>query len=120
MDAKVFQTGIQYEKLMMRAFRIDYPSAIIGADRKIYYLLYYIKIGLDLRKTGYAPQFNEIKQNLKDSLKALLEQELHPHQKRALRKLAKELEHAWSEPHLERIISKAMESSTINYEMETA
>lgn len=108
MEQKIKETGVLYEKLMMRAYQLEYPSITIGADRRIYYLLYYIKIGLDLRQTGYPTQFNQVKSNVTSALEYLLKQELHREEKMALRKLLKDLGEVWSESALETLLKKAL------------
>ena len=108
MDTRTIQTGVQYETLLIRAYQLKYPSPMLGADRRLYYLLYYIKIGFDLRQTGYPAQFNVIKRNVMEAIEALGRQELHREEKATLRKLLKEMEVVWTESLLEKVISKAL------------
>ena len=112
MDHRIKETGMLYEKLMMRAYHLEFPSAPIGADRRIYYLLYYIKIGLDLRQTGYPTQFNTVKAYITTAMENLLRQELHREEKVQLRKLLKELSEVWSESDLEKLLKKALSTTS--------
>lgn len=112
MEQKIKETGVLYEKLMMRAHQLDAPSVTMGADRRIYYLLYYIKIGLDLRQTGYPAQFNLVKSNVTTALERMLKQELHKEERVALRRLLKTLGEVWSESELERWLKRALISTS--------
>lgn len=112
MEQKIKETGMIYEKLMMRAYQLETPSVTIGADRRIYYLLYYIRIGLDLRQTGYPAHFNHVKSNVTSALEYLLKQELHKEEKLGLRKLLKDLGEVWSESALEGLLKKALRSTS--------
>ncbi len=111
MESHIKETGVLYEKLMMRAYRLDMPVVELGADKKIYYLLYYIRIGVDLRQTGYPTQFNTVKSNLATALHYLLQQELHKEEKIALRKLGTQLSEVWSESAMEKWLKKTLRAT---------
>jgi len=111
MESHIKETGVLYEKLMMRAYRLDTPVVELGADKKIYYLLYYIRIGVDLRQTGYPTQFNTVKSNLAAALEYLLQQELHKEERIALRQLWNQLSEIWSESVLEKWLKTTLRAT---------
>ena len=85
MDSISIEKGLRYEKLLVRAFELSSPAPALGADCRLYYLLYYIRSGVDLRGTGYARQFVEIKEHVVAALQSMLQKELHAHERLALR-----------------------------------
>ena len=113
MTEKAKQVGLDYEKLLMHSFNLSLPSTSFGADRKIYYLLHYIKIGFDLRETGYPAQFIQIRNNIGLGLQNIINREqLYKEEKYSIRKLLKTLESVWDEADLELVISKALRLTT--------
>ena len=113
MTEKAKQEGLDYEKLLMHSFNLSLPSTSFGADRKIYYLLHYIKIGFDLRETGYPAQFIQIRNNIGLGLQNIINREqLYKEEKYSIRKLLKTLESVWDEAALELVISKALRLTT--------
>lgn len=96
----------------MRAFELEFPDTLVGADRKLYYLLYYIRIGLDLRGTGYTAQFLRVKEHVVSAFNQLQELELHRHERIWVKQLQKELLHAHTEDKLDRVIIKTLDATS--------
>ncbi|HTN46602.1 MAG TPA: hypothetical protein VL098_09665 [Flavipsychrobacter sp.] len=103
------RTGLRYERLMMQAHQLSAVNSELAADRRVYYLLHYIKIGYDLRQTGYSKQFNWIKDNIIIAMELLLKQEIHRDEKAHLRKLLKKMDNVWTESALEQVINRCYE-----------
>lgn len=108
MDIITKQAGAAYEKLLLRALEADVAMPGTIADRRLYYLLYYIKAGADLRETGYTKQFIDIRNNVALAFGKILSRELHQHEAIAVARLQEELLHAYNEDHLANIIDRAL------------
>lgn len=108
MDSISKYRGIQYERLLLRAYQLTNPSTELGADKRIYYLLYYIKAGVDLRETGYIRQFLEIKENVLQALQKMRSIELHQHERIGIERLLQELLHIFDEDALALVIDRAL------------
>jgi len=102
------QTGIAYEKLILRALQTDMAVRGTIADRRLYYLLYYIKAGADLRETGYTKQFIDIRNNIDVAFGRILSMELHQHEAIAVIRLREELLQVYNEDYLANIINRAL------------
>lgn len=107
MDNDTTTRGIMYEELMQRAYGQKIWEANIY-DRRMYYLLYYIKRGADLRNTGYTQHFLTIRGNVYAAINEMLKSELHHHEKLGLQKLLDNMQRAWSEDSLEYILTTAL------------
>ena len=105
---EVKNAGNLYEKLMLRASTLSKADKGLKIDARHWYLLYYIRQGVDLRQTGYWPQFNELKENIREALCLLLTQELHPHEREGLCRLLNQLKDVFSEQELEKLVQKAI------------
>ena len=108
MDEQIITAGIGYETLLLRAKRLTNNGDETNPDRRLYYLLYYIRQGIDLRETGYWPQFNAIKDNVIRALSQFLSYELHPEEETAIRALLTTIETVYAEKALGQAISKAL------------
>ena len=111
MDSISIEKGLRYEKLLVRAFELSSPAPALGADCRLYYLLYYIRSGVDLRGTGYARQFVDIKEHVVAALQSMLQKELHAHERLALERLRKELLTVYDEDRLDNLITRALAAS---------
>jgi hypothetical protein len=111
MDSINMERGLRYEKLLLRAFELRSPAPALGADCRLYYLLYYIRAGVDLRGTGYARQFVEIKEHVVAALQCMLQMELHRHEQLALQRLMEELLNVFDEDKLDNLITRALAAS---------
>jgi hypothetical protein len=109
MDQKSLEAGVKYELLIMRSLQLRRPNSSCGADRRHYYLLYYIRNGCDLRGTGYSQQFTIIKRNLELAFAMFLSFELHPHERLRLMNLSDELEDTVEEDGLFVVMEKALD-----------
>lgn len=112
MDSTTTERGLRYEELLMRAFELEFPDVALGANRRIYYLLYYINIGFDLRGTGYTHQFLQVKENVATAFQQLLELELHRHERIWVKQLQKELLRVHDEDALDRVIIKGLDATS--------
>lgn len=108
MDEQIIIAGIGYETLLLRAKKLTNNNNEMNPDRRQYYLLYYIRQGIDLRETGYWPQFNAIKDNVIRALQQFLNYELHPEEKAAIKNLLAAIETVYAERALGQTISKAL------------
>jgi len=108
MNALTRYRGIQYERLMLRAMRLRKPVRGSSGDRRVYFLLYYINVGADLRGTGYSEQFAQVRNHVAEALNLFSQMELHAHEAAALSALQKKLVHASDEATLGGIIDQAL------------
>ena len=111
LDKDVEIAGSDYEQLMMRAWGLKHPSASFSADRRLWYLLFYIREGVDLRQTGYREQFNRLKRNVSHALKHILELEPDVPEAIALQKLIETLDQVSTERDLSNVIKQSLEIS---------
>lgn len=112
MDTITLARGIRYETLIMRAYQLEQSSVELGADRKHYYLLYFIQQGYDLRKTGYVKQFISIKEHVYCALKQFLSMELHKHESIFLRRLLAQLEDVHGVDTLDKVIEGSLNATS--------
>lgn len=111
MDRKTALGGIQYERLLMRAYHLKQPMLSVHADRRFFYLLYFIRNGADLRQTGYWKQFQDIKDYIRHAIQLLLQEELHPHEQQGLEHARTICEEAWNEDALIAAVQKALNAT---------
>lgn len=108
MDSETIQAGIDYEKLIKRALIYEPAADAVMADRRVYYLLYYIRQGVDLRQTGYLAQFELIRSNVLKALDTFCRNRLNEEERTELNRLYNDVKDIYNEAGLNKLIVKAL------------